>query len=60
MELQDEQELEESIKEEVSNIILTERYRAEERKQKDELKLETPIINEAEISELPKEVKLAT
>ena len=58
MELPDEQELEESIEEEVSNIILPERYRAEESIQKDELKLETPIINKVEISELPKEVKL--
>ena len=57
MELPDEQELEESIKE-VSNIILPERYRAEESIQKDELILETPIINKVEISELPKEVKL--
>ena len=58
MELPDEQEIEESIKEEVSNIILPERYRAEESIQKDELKLETPIISKEEISELPKEVKL--
>ena len=58
MELPDEQELEESIKEEVSDIILPERYRAEESIQKDALKLATPIINKVEISELPKEVKL--
>ena len=58
MELPDEQKLEESIKEEVSDIILPERYRAEESIQKDELKLETPILNKVEISELSKEVKL--
>ena len=47
----EEQELEESIKEEVSNIILPEMYRAEESVHKDEIKLETPEINEVEIGE---------
>ena len=58
IELPDEQEIKESIKEEVCDIKLPERYRAEESIQKDELKLETPIINKVEISELSKEVKL--
>ena len=51
-------EQEECIEEETGDMSLPKLYRAEESIQKDELKLETPIINKVVISELPKEVKL--
>ena len=54
----EEQETEESIKEEVSNIILPKMYRAEESVHEDKIMLEPPETNAVAISELPTEVKL--
>ena len=54
----EEQEVEESIKEESSDIILLEMCSADEKIHTDELKLETPKINAVEISEMPSEIKL--
>ena len=53
-----EQETEDSIKEEASNIFLTKMYRADESVHKDKIMLETPKTNAVAISELPREVKL--
>ena len=49
---------EECIEEEICDMSLPEMYSAEESIHTDKLRLETPIINEVEINEIPREVKL--
>ena len=46
------------MKEEIRDIILSEMCSTDEKIHTDELKLETPKINTAEISEMPSEIKL--
>ena len=49
---------EECIEEEICDMSLPEMYSTEESIHTAELRLETPIINEVEINEIPREVKL--